>query len=305
MELRLGVNTGFARNQFPQANDWVSVVADDLGLDTIQLTEDILSPNLPEPLAAREIERIRALCEKKGIQIQTTFTSAFARANHLLHPDRDIQRVWIDWFRRFFSLSAALGAEGSGSHFGLLSLRDAESAEKREQRIRAGVEAWSELAEHASEIGLDYLMFEPVPFRPGACESISETRELLARCADGFAEPMQLCLAFDETELNTAADGAGPYAWISEFSRVAPSIRIRRSYEGHTEQDGSLNAPKHDAAARLLRTMRDSGLETCTLLLDAARQDGLPASGSIIEELKTSVSYWREAIAAAAEKETP
>jgi hypothetical protein len=103
MKITLGINTGFATNRFPEPEDWVGVVADELGLDTVQFTADLLNPFLPQAIIAREAEKIRSLCDKKRVRVQTAFTSAFTRVNHLLHPDPDIQRVWLDWFQKFMS----------------------------------------------------------------------------------------------------------------------------------------------------------------------------------------------------------
>jgi hypothetical protein len=81
MKVTLGINTGFATNRFPEPDDWIGIVADELALDTVQFTADLLNPFLPEDELAREVEKIRGLCAKKGVRIQTTFTSAFTRVN--------------------------------------------------------------------------------------------------------------------------------------------------------------------------------------------------------------------------------
>jgi hypothetical protein len=46
MQLKLGMNTGFAINRFPEPEDWMGVTVDELGLNTIQLTADILTPSV-------------------------------------------------------------------------------------------------------------------------------------------------------------------------------------------------------------------------------------------------------------------
>ena len=70
MRVRLGVNTGFAINRYPDADDWVSIVADELGLDTVQFTADLLNPSLGESIVLRQVDLIRTLCDAKVVRVE-------------------------------------------------------------------------------------------------------------------------------------------------------------------------------------------------------------------------------------------
>jgi len=299
MQVRLGINTGFAINRFPEPEDWTSVVADDLGLDTIQFTADLLNPNLPEPLVARETEKIRGLCDRKGIRVQTTFTSAFTRVNHLLHPNPEIQRVWLEWFKRFFDLSRNLGAEGAGSHFGILTVRDNADPAVRARRVQQGVDAWRELSEYGASIGLRYLIFEPMSIPRELAETIPATHDLLAMCT-GFAIPMELCLDVDHGDLQSAdAEDTDAHAWIRHFGRVSPCIHIKQSLRdkgGHYPFTREYNERGKIVPEEILATMRAAGVEQCTLLLEISHRERWPFDYNVVADLKESVAYWRPAI---------
>lgn len=300
MKITLGINTGFAINRFPEPADWIGVVSDELGLDTVQFTADLLNPFLPESLVAREAETIRSLCARKGVRIETTFTSAFTRVNHVLHPNEAIRRVWIDWFKRFARLSRTLGAEGMGSHFGILGVRDNADPARRAERIEQGIAAWREIAQYAGEAGLRYVMFEPMSIPRELGETIAETRALLARCEEGFAIPMRLCLDVDHGDVASAnPDDTDPHAWLRAFAKDCPCIHIKQSLRdkgGHYPFVAEYNARGKIVPGEILATLHEAGAESCTLLLEISHRERMPMDTRVVADLKESVDYWRPAI---------
>ncbi|MCL4694362.1 MAG: hypothetical protein KJ060_17870 [Candidatus Hydrogenedentes bacterium] len=303
MHVTLGINTGFAINRFPEPDDWVAVVADELGLANVQFTADLLNPFLPEAVVRREAETIRDLCARKSIRVQTTFTSAFTRVNHLMHPNPEIQQVWIDWFKRFFRLSRDLGAEGGGSHFGIMSVRDNADPAIRERRIQQAVNAWRELSEYGAEIGFDYMIFEPMSIPREVAETIPATRDIMDRCAEGFAIPMLLCLDVDHGDLqSTDPDDTDPHAWIRAFGKESPCIHIKQSLRekgGHYPFTAQYNERGKIIPSEILATMRESSIEKCTLLLEISHRERWPSDYTVVQDLKESVEYWRPAVEAA------
>lgn len=302
MHISLGINTGFAINRFPEPDDWIAIVADELGLDRIQFTADLLNPFLPSDYIEREADQIRTLCDAKGVHVETAFTSAFTRVNHVLHPDPEVRSIWLAWLKRFFELAAYLGAEGAGSHFGILSCRDNADEEVRERRLRDGVNAWSELADHAAELGMKYVLFEPMSIPREVAGTITETQDMLHRCA-GFAVPMRLCLDVDHGDLQSADPrDTDPHAWLREFATVSPCIHIKQSLRdkgGHYPFTAAYNEKGKIIPEEILTTLREAGVDTCTLLLEISHRERWPSDYSVIADLKESVAYWRPAIEAA------
>ncbi len=303
MHITLGVNTGFAINRYPDPDDWTSIVAEELGLNTVQFTADLLNPDLPEAVVRRQSEVIRDLCDKKGIRVESTFTSQFTRVNHVMHPVPEIQRAWVEWFKKFFRLSADLGAVGGGSHFGILSCRDNADPVLREQFLRRGVDAWRELSEYAAEIGFHYMIWEPMSVPREVGETIAATRDIQGRCKAGFAVPMLLCLDVDHGDLqsNDPKD-TDPHAWIREFAREAPCIHIKQSLRdkgGHYPFTAAYNANGKIIPDEILATLRASGAEACTLFLEVSHRERWPFDYTVVSDLKESVEYWRSAVQSA------
>ncbi|HRK34686.1 MAG TPA: hypothetical protein PLJ47_08825, partial [Candidatus Hydrogenedentes bacterium] len=213
-----------------------------------------------------------------------------------------IQRVWVDWFKRFIRLSRSLGAEGAGSHFGIMSVRDNADATVRERRINQAVEAWRELSEFGRDEGLSYLLFEPMSIPRELAETIPATEDLLARCEDGFAIPMRVVLDVDHGDLQSPDPrDTDPHAWIQAFGKVSPCIHIKQSLRdkgGHYPFTAKYNEQGKIVPEEILATMRDAGIEECTLLLEISHRERWPADYTVVADLKESVAYWRPAIAA-------
>lgn len=133
---KLGINLGFCINRFPEPEVWAKIVGKELGLRWVQFVADLLNPFLPQRIIEKEIKRIQESVAKYELVIETTFTSVFTRVNHLLHPDPEQRKVWFEWFKKWFEISARLGAKGSGSHFGIFSVSDYENPEKERGSLR-------------------------------------------------------------------------------------------------------------------------------------------------------------------------
>ncbi|MCX5758785.1 MAG: hypothetical protein NTU83_09835, partial [Candidatus Hydrogenedentes bacterium] len=234
------------------------------------------------------------------VHVETTFTSAFTRVNHVLHPDPEIRRTWVEWFKRFIRLSRELGAEGSGSHFGILSMRDTADPARRSKRIEQGIAAWREIAAYGAEAGLRYVMFEPMSVPRELGETIEATRGLLARCQEGFAIPMRLCLDVDHGDVTSPnPDDTDPHAWLRAFGAVSPCIHIKQSLRdkgGHYPFVAEYNTRGKIVPEEILATLRDAGVQSCTLLLEISHRERLPMDTRVVADLKESVSYWRPAI---------
>ena len=89
----------------------------------------------------KQADRIAAATSHYDIKIESMFTSAFTRVNHLMNPDEEARKIWIDWFKRFLDLGAKFGAKSLGSHFGILTFRDYEDEKRRNLLLKKGSKA--------------------------------------------------------------------------------------------------------------------------------------------------------------------
>jgi len=300
-KLRLGINTGFATNRFPEPQVWLRIVGEELSLKYIQFVMDLLNPLLPKIVIDREIGEIEKYVRKYDIKIDTTFTSTFTRRNYLMHPDALQRKVWFNWFRRWLKISAKLGARGAGSHFGIISVEDFGNKKRREFLIKEAISSWQRLARFGAKLGLEFLIFEPMSIpREMAC-TIDSTKELLERVnGDSLPIPIRLCLDVDHGNLASSDPrDRDPYAWLGELAQFAPVIHIKQSTKDKRDhwpftrehnKKGIITPPK------VIEAINASGAEDVMLLLEISHRERYPMEYQVIDNLKESVEYWRKYI---------
>lgn len=64
----------------------------------MQFVADLLNPFLPKDYIENQIERINTCTKKYNISVETSFTSAYTRVNHLMYPDERAREIWLNWF---------------------------------------------------------------------------------------------------------------------------------------------------------------------------------------------------------------
>ena len=91
---RLGINTGFAVNRYSEPQEWTKIL-NFLGIKYAQFTADLLNVSLPDKIIQEQIEEIKTSSKENGIVIQSAFTGAFTRLNHLAHPNNQIRIIGL------------------------------------------------------------------------------------------------------------------------------------------------------------------------------------------------------------------
>ena len=297
-QFKLGINTGFATNRFVEADDWTGIVGGTLGLSMVQFTADLLCPWYGQEVVDAQIEEIKSCADRHDVKIETAFTSAFTRVNHVMHPVPAIRRAWIEWFKTFSQMSRRLGAEGVGSHFGIMTVRDCADPTTRKRRMAEGIEGWREIAEHAKGIGIAYLLFEPMSIPRENAHTIAETAELYEMVNADIAIPMRLCLDVDHGDATSGDPRDIDYqAWLGEFGAVSPVVHLKQSSadkSGHWPFTADNNAKGVVRPEKVLRALEEGGAERVSLVLEFSFRERFPAEARVIDDLKESVAYWRE-----------
>lgn len=291
---KLGINLGFAINRFPEPEVWAPIVKDELGLDCVQFVADLLNPFLPPGIVAEQTTLIKKLTAEYGIKVQSTFTSAFTRVNHLMHPDPRQRAVWIDWFKAFVKLSADLGASNTGSHFGIMSVHDENKPDVKAKRVREAVEAWQEISRYAADAGLEYLIFEPMSCPRENAWTIEETLELRDKVNAGSAIPMEICLDLGHAP---HPDQRDPYEWIERTGRYSPVIHLQQTEQDHSRHwpfTEECNAKGIIHPERVMETLAKTGREEFYLYFEIGHRERWPDDTKVIDDLKASADYWRK-----------
>jgi len=290
----LGINTGFATNRFPEPEEWCRIVAEELGLTSVQLVADLLNPFWPEFVIDAEVERILEATDKYGITIHSLMTSTFTRVNHFMCPHPELRRAWANWFMRFAELGARLGARAVGSHFGTLSVHDLNDPVRHRQRVDEAVHHWQELSYHARDVGLDYVFFETMSIPREMADTIDGARDLLNRVNKDAGVPMRLCLDVGHAP---HPDERDPYLWLGELGLYAPIVHIQQTERGHSRHwpfISQFNAVGIIEPSRVLRTLVESGAEQVFLAFEISHRERAEVDSHVVSDLRASAAYWRE-----------
>jgi sugar phosphate isomerase/epimerase len=187
-----GINLGFAIKRWPEPRQWASVVREQLALDSVQFSYDLLDPWWPEHRALAA--RVRQAADEYGISIHSAQVGlSMYTYNGLLHPDSDARKAAQEWWTRALAVAAELGASAMGGPVGALSLPEMSDERLREHRYDELVESLHAIADAARAEGLGALLVEPTPLPREIPSSIAESERLARDLADA-AVPVRYVL---------------------------------------------------------------------------------------------------------------
>jgi D-erythrulose 1-phosphate 3-epimerase len=296
---RLGINNCFAVKRWPRPDDWAAIVADDLGLDTVELSLDLLDGLDTEAARDRMAEQTRVALVRHGLRADTVFTGLAAYSlNLLMHPDRDYRDAAVRWYSGVIDLTAQLGATAVGGHVGSLSVPDSADPARRAQRRADLRRHLAELAAYAHQCGLDHLLVENlVTDREPSTMALIE--EILAERSVARA-PVQLCLDLGHPFVcgGSPAD-CDPYTWLEHFGPRIAEVQLQQS-DGLADHHWPFT-PGHNATGlvdpgKVLDTLAAAGATDMLLILEV-----IPAfeadDAQVLSDLRASAEVWRAALA--------
>ncbi len=294
MDLKLSVNCGFAINRYMEPEAWGKIVGEDLGLHSVQFVADLLNPFLPQDYIDSQIVRIKESMKRNYFSVDSIFTSAYTRVNHLMHPDEEARKIWVEWFKRFFDIGAKLGATNGGSHFGILTFPTYENLSLREEIIDEGVKNWQKLSFYAKEIGFDCIIFEPMSVPREMGNTVQETLDLMARVNANCGVPMKCCLDVGHAP---HPDERDPYPWIRKLGAVSPIIHLQQTQinkSNHWAFTDEYNEQGIIKAEKVIEALEESGCEKSLLTFELSHREHWDTDNNVIADHIASVNYWKQ-----------
>ena len=92
--LPLGVNLSFAVKRWPEPEVWAAFVREELGVELVQFSFDLLDPWWPEELSRPLARRVRDAAKAEGLTLHSAFVGLAAYTyNGLLHPEAEGRRA--------------------------------------------------------------------------------------------------------------------------------------------------------------------------------------------------------------------
>ena len=296
MDIKLGFDLNCFTNRYTEPEAWTDLVAS-CGVRVVQFNFDIIDFLLPQKIQDRLVDRTLDCCRAKKIRIKCAFGGHNHHQNYLGHPDDEVAAVYEGFYRRMADLTVALGAEGFGTCFAIMTVAVHKDRQQRNEILARAIDAYHRLADYSKKIGLKYLLYEITSVPRETCATFEENDYVLSKMKDS-ALPMNLCL--DVGHRNRQIDGAAescPYAWIEKYGRVTAMIHIQQC-----DQTGSHHwpfTPQYNAKGdifpeKIIKAIEKSGAEQEILLaLEVRHKASFPEEYNQEKDIKESVDYWR------------
>ncbi len=298
--LHLGINNCFAVKRWPEPEQWLGIIKHDLGLDCCQFSLDLVDPLLDEDALAWYAAAVRDLAARYNILVHSTFTGLAAYSwSMLLHPHDALRKAAIGWYRRAIDFTVQLGAWGTGGHLGAFSVQDVADTARQKALSQELDERLSLLSRYAALVGLRFLLFENMAVEREPGHSIEEAQALTQLEVPGGV-PLVFCLDIGHPcALHTGTASDEYLAWFAQPWRHTPVIHLQqtdRSGDHHWPFTQAYNSKGMIRAEDVLRAIQEwPGNEDVYLFLEPIHpfeED----DHKVLEDLRESVLYWKEAM---------
>lgn len=292
MKLNLGVNLGFAINKYFEPEVWPKVVRE-MGVDRVQFVADCLNPLMPKEWVDKQIDKTLIAMKENDVMVTSVFTSAFTRINHLMHPDAEARKIYVQFFKRFFEMGARLGAKSGGSHFGIMTFTDYENIDRRNFLIDEGVKNWQEVSCYAEDCGFNFITFEPMSVEREMANTVDDSLYLMNRVNENAKVPMRLIIDIGHAP---HPDERDPYSWLEKAGKYSPIVHLQQAQLGKsmhwpfTKQYNELGIIEGD---KVIESMKKGGATECELILELSHREHRDTEPLIIPDHRESIDYWK------------
>ena len=297
MPFTLSLSTNPFVNRFAEPEDLVRVLAADVGIGHIQLTHEFINPSWPGELLRRLTDRMAGACARERLKVTSLMTGPYGRLNHFGHPDPEVRRYYVDWFKTMADIAADLGCPAIGTQYAILTYRDFDDAGRRDAIMAHALSCWREVADHAARRGLGYLFWEPMSVARELGHTQAETQRLQDSIdAAKLAIPLKPMVDIDHGDV-TSSDPADtdPFAWARNFATQSPIIHIKQSSTnkgGHWPFTATYNREGRIQPEPLIEAVRAGGGHDNELCLELAFREREPTDRAVVAAMRESVAFW-------------
>jgi D-erythrulose 1-phosphate 3-epimerase len=285
MTFTLSVNTNPLVNRFAEPEEVVNVLTGEVGIGHIQLVHEFINPSWDIATITRLTSRMAKALSSNKAKITSAMTGPYGRLNHFGHPDADVRRYYVNWFKTFADISADLGCPAIGTQFAILTY------------LETALTCWREVAEHAQRRGLSYLFWEPMSVERELGHTLEATQQLQDWINAGdLPIPLLPMVDIDHGDVSSPNPrDTDPYAWAKDFATQSRIIHIKQSSMnkgGHWPFTAQYNTDGKITPEKLIAAICDGGSSNNELCLELAFREREPADRSVIAALRESVAYW-------------
>tara|TARA_Y100000590_G_C15679872_1_gene999407 strand:+ start:412 stop:1332 length:921 start_codon:yes stop_codon:yes gene_type:complete len=295
---KLSINTGFALNRFAEVENLADFCKNYLDIKFIQPTSDWLNLNMPRDFSRKNISKINKIFLKYNLKVNSTFTGAYTRLNHLAHPDPAHQEYWINWFKYFIDVSVDLGAKYVGSHLGILTYKDNESKRRNSILTNRVIKNWKKISEHAYKKKIKAIIWEPMSISREFGDTIYECKKIQKQLNKNSKKSFKICLDVGHGNLNSKnKNDYNPYFWLEEFAKESPVIHIKqvvKNNHAHLPFTKKNNVNGIIKASKVLKILKKKKVKDTELSFELSFKERDPIDKNLRKDVIESVLYWKK-----------
>ncbi len=297
-EIKLGINNCFAVKRWPESEEWCRIIREEFDLTYVQFTFDLIDPFLNKPARPKISQDIARAAKKYGLTLTTTFAGlSFYSFNQLLHPDVRVREQALSFCEEAVVMTGELGVKATGGPLGSLSLKDFNSSQRKEYLTDHLIESLQYLADLASSLGQEYLLWEPTPLSRELTETIEKAHRFYERVNKGAKIPILFCLDVGhQCKKGTSDKDRDPYTWLKEFASASPVVHIQQTdgmLDRHWPFTSEYNRRGIIEPQKVVQAINKSAASEVVLILEvlhAFEED----EDKVLSDIKDSINYWKQ-----------
>lgn len=296
-----GVNLSFCVKRWPTAALWAPLVRDQLGLDLVQFSFDLIDPAWPDALLDDLAGETRAEAARCGVTVHSAFIGlAHYSYNQLLHPDPRVRDVAEAWWGRAFRFAASAGITRVGGPLGAIAARpDGVEADTLPDADYADLVArLRRILTAAHPAGLGTFYVEPTPLRREWPWTVEQAQRLADDLADAIV-PVAFCVDWGHAVYAPRyGEAAQMETWLDGLGPQIGALHIQQT-DGRLDRHWDFTEAGHVDPVEAAGLIRTAGLTDRPVFLEAfypfERDDA-----SVLDAMRRSIAILKPAFAGAA-----
>jgi len=296
-DVRLGVNNCFAVKRWVEPERWFAIVKEELGLDVVQVSLDVVDFDIGPRHFAVVARRIRRLAEEYGVRLHSVFGGLISYSyNGLMNPNIAYRNARLEWFTEAIWKAAELGVDSFGGPLGALTEKDFLDAKRREYLKEVLIEQLIYLTEVAAAAGLKSLLWEPTPLRRELSHTTAECVELYQRVNEHAAVPFRFCLDVGhQCAYDVTGDESDPYYHLEKLLPMTEVVHLQQTdgkYDRHWPFTPEYNEKGIIAKERILESVAKRANGPVYLVLEIVHPFE-ESDEKVLRDMKASADYWK------------
>lgn len=240
MAIPLGINLSFCVKRWVTPDLWAPLVREQLGLDLVQFSFDLVDPTWPDDLLAELADGLRTATAQHGVVVHSAFIGlAHYTYSQLLHPNPRVRDAAEAWLVRAYRFARLAGIPRVGGPLGAVAARpDGTEADAiADADYRDLIARMQRLGTAAAAQGLAELYVEPTPLRREWPWTIAQAQRM-ALDAAGSAVPWKFCLDWGHGTFEPlyGRDRGGMPAWFAALGASVGIVHLQQTdyqYDRH------------------------------------------------------------------------